>query len=107
MPESRNSNNVNYYSTNYSKFQKNAPGADMLNKEYELKRRQSLEKSSSYYGKNLLNYQHILVNPATFYQQQTMKNNIYDSKHSQQIETVNFSDYEKTSLAMFGDKASK
>ena len=56
MPESRNSNNVNYYSTNYSKFQKNAPGADMLNKEYELKRRQSLEKSSSYYGKNLLNY---------------------------------------------------
>lgn len=37
---------VNNYATNYSKFQKNAPGADMLNREYEIKRRQSLEKSS-------------------------------------------------------------
>lgn len=39
IPESRNSSKINYYSTSYSKFQKNAPGADMLNREYELKRR--------------------------------------------------------------------
>ena len=37
--DSRNSRMSNNYTTNYAKFKRNAPGAEVLNKEYELRKR--------------------------------------------------------------------
>jgi ubiquitin-protein ligase len=70
---------VNY--TNYSKFSKHAPGADILNREFEERRRSSMDKTtvvtSKNKFKNLLNVHNMQIDPTDgVYNQKYLKKNI-------------------------------